>query len=466
MGEPEQTMVQYPLKDADSGAELMDPSEMDSPAAFAGALFAANGEPLEKDKFLGLCKLMFQIAMEEEDAPGQEFKGMMCEALGGMGVDEEKAVAVFNDVSTKVRDIVVPFVGTAIFEWIDRDKSKGITKDEVEAIMTLAMEGPAAGLSLLFSAMDYDKNGALDAEEVAKFLAEIFKVVSKCAHCVLDTLAAAFKEDVVSMAVQQVFMMLDENGDGKLEPAELAPMKEALEEMTAELKKVQNDEDIPPPLLMLIDDAHKIKAFAEAEGEQGADYEKFKDFNMKLIEGRMELLKQMINSEDVTDTVPPGIYAKIKEFEGPAIEALMSAATASLEDVSKAAFHLIDANGDGKLDKEECLGLGGIMNPDISADDKFKYSFALVDTDGEGFCDKDELVTFARKVFDFAIAMAKCAVDLGCGVGTSIGALAIVFVMSKVFGDGQITEDGVKCMLAEVEEDGPEALLGKLMAED
>merc|ERR1711998_687041 len=430
MGEPEQTMVQYPLKDADSGAELMDPSEMDSPAAFVGALFEANGEPLEKDKFLGLCKLMFQIAMEEEDAPGQEFKGMMCEALGGMGVDEEKAVAVFNDVSTKVRDIVVPFVGTAIFEWIDRDKSKGITKDEVEAIMTLAMEGPAAGLSLLFSAMDYDKNGALDAEEVAKFLAEIFKVVSKCAHCVLDTLAAAFKEDVVSMAVQQVFMMLDENGDGKLEPAELAPMKEALEEMTAELKKVQNDEDIPPPLLMLIDDAHKIKAFAEAEGEQGADYEKF------------------------------------KEFKGPAIEALVSAATASLEDVSKAAFHLIDANGDGKLDKEECLGLGGIMNPDISADDKFKYSFALVDTDGEGFCDKDELVTFARKVFDFAIAMAKCAVDLGCGVGTSIGALAIVFVMSKVFGDGQITEDGVKCMLAEVEEDGPEALLGKLMAED
>merc|ERR1712023_208433 len=151
--------------------------------------------------------------------------------------------------------------------------------------------------------------------------------------------------------------------------------------MTSELQQISGDEDMPPALEMALADAKKMKEFAETEGAAGADFDKFKSFNKSVIEGRIEFLQNLINSEEVTDTVPPPIYAKIKEFEGPAIAAIRSAAESKLDAVSKAAFLLIDADGDGKLSKEEILALGGILSPDISADDKFKNLFALINSE-------------------------------------------------------------------------------------
>merc|ERR1712023_114802 len=192
--------------------------------------------------------------------------------------------------------------------------------------------------------------------------------------------------------------------------------------MTSELQQISGDEDMPPALEMALADAKKMKEFAETEGAAGADFDKFKSFNKSVIEGRIEFLQNLINSEEVTDTVPPPIYAKIKEFEGPAIAAIRSAAESKLDAVSKAAFLLIDADGDGKLSKEEVR-------------------------------------TFVGKVFDFAVCMAQAGIDIGAQLGNAIGSLAIKFLMEKMFGGAEITNEMVMGMIAEVGEDGPEMLL-------
>ena len=57
---------------------------------------------------------------------------MKAELIGAMTetgmCDPDKVVGIVDSLFTKLRDIVVPFVGSAIFKWIDRDASKGITK--------------------------------------------------------------------------------------------------------------------------------------------------------------------------------------------------------------------------------------------------------------------------------------------------------------------------------------------------
>merc|ERR1711998_511770 len=180
---------------------------------------------------------------------------------------------------------------------------------------------------------------------------------------------------------------------------------------------------------MFLNDAKMMKEFAEKEGEAGADLAKFKEFNMSVIEGRIKFVQDLINSEEVTDAVPPPIYSKIKEFEGPALTAIKAAAESKLDAVSKAAF-------------------------------------ALVDTDGDGFCDEAEVKVFIGKIFDFAVAMAQAGIDIGASVGSSIGALAIKFLMDKMFGGTEITNEMVVEIIAEVSEEGPEMLLGKLMEEE
>merc|ERR1711959_148951 len=191
---PEPTMPDYPITDAESGASFPDPESFDGPQPFVEAILAANGDPLTEAKFLGLARCLFNAFMAEEDSPGGEMKAELMSAMTESGmVDEEKVTGIVESLFTKLRDIIIPFAGAAIFKWIDRDQSKGITKAEVEAVMTMLMEGPQAGISLLFSAIDYDNSGSLSTEELSKFLAEIIQVASKCAHCIVDTLAAAFK---------------------------------------------------------------------------------------------------------------------------------------------------------------------------------------------------------------------------------------------------------------------------------
>jgi Ca2+-binding EF-hand superfamily protein len=460
-------MPEYPVTDAETGASFPDPESFDGPQPFVEAILAANGDPLGEAKFLGLCRCLFNAFMADEDSPGGEMKAEMISAMTETGmVDADKVNAIVDSLFAKLRDIILPFVGGAVFKWIDRDASKGITKAEVEAVITMMMEGPEAGLGLVFSAIDYDNSGSLSSEELSKFLAEVFQVAAKCAHCIVDTLACAFKEDVVQQAVGQIFAALDANGDGKLDADELSQFKQGLEQMTDELKAVAADDDKPPALEMFLNDAKMMKEFAEKEGEAGADLAKFKEFNMSVIEGRIKFVQDLINSEEVTDAVPPPIYSKIKEFEGPALTAIKAAAESKLDAVSKAAFALIDADGDGKLSKEEILGLGGMFSPDISAEDKFKHAFALVDTDGDGFCDEAEVKVFIGKIFDFAVAMAQAGIDIGASVGSSIGALAIKFLMDKMFGGTEITNEMVVEIIAEVSEEGPEMLLGKLMEEE
>merc|ERR1712054_639254 len=121
------------------------------------------------------------------------------------------------------------------------------------------------------------------------------------------------------------------------------------------------------------------------DGDYGKNEDTFSDFCRTLFEGHMAQLPSML--DDAEESVPPGIYAKIKELEGPAIEALRAVVSENTHQLKQEVFHLLDSNNDCKLHKEELLSLGGLLSPEISADDKLKYLFSLMDTKRRGFCD-------------------------------------------------------------------------------
>lgn len=277
----------------------------------------------------------------------------MTENLVGMLGDDEacqqKVPEVVDDIFNKVGNIIVPFVCEELFHWIDRDGSKGITKDEVDWLVSTVMQGPVAGFSFFFSVVDKDKNGALSAAELAAFLNKLFGIWAKVAHCVVDTLSASLKHEAVDAIVNAVFASMGEGGDSIGKEA-LEGAVEVFEGMNEELGRANADED--PTVQMIVANVKTLKDMAAKAAEGGMDYAVFKDFLMEKSTEQVQMLSGIMSNppEEITDTVPEAMLAKIQEFAVLVQKAVLDGLNPeSIETTAKPAFALLDADGDGTL---------------------------------------------------------------------------------------------------------------------
>merc|ERR1712086_363697 len=198
--------------------------------------------------------------------------------------------------------------------------------------------------------LDKNGDGKLSSAELSGFIAEILQLVAKVAHCVVDTFATAFKGDVMQVIVGQGFANLDADNDGFIDEAELAEVKETLEKMQGYLEGLaaSDEDDIPVPLKLMLDDVKSCKALAKVVA-----------FNRTLLDGRIAVAKKMLDDDETFEElpIPPAILAKIREFGEPVMGAMSKIMDDKLETMTKCIFDICDANKDGQLDEDEFLGI-------------------------------------------------------------------------------------------------------------
>jgi Ca2+-binding EF-hand superfamily protein len=449
------------------------PQECGDPVSFVDALLAEYGPEISEEKFVLMFKDGAAFAKGEAGDPISEMQSQIVEMGEGVGIESDKVTAVSNDAIAKVQDIIVPFVAAEIFKWLDRDSSKGVSKDEIMFFASMAMEGEEKAMevckSFLWSVLDKNGDGKLSSEELSGFVAEILQLVAKVAHCVIDTFATAFRSDVMQVIQGQAFANLDADNDGFIDEAELAMVKDGLEQLQGELQELStaDAEDIPVPVKMMLEDVKACKAFATEQASGGADLAKVVAFNRTLLDGRIAFFKKMLDDDDTFEElpIPPAILAKIRGFAEPVMAAISHTMDEKLETMVKCIFDICDANKDGKLDEDEFLGIAGLMDHERSVEDKFSGFLALIDTDGDKKVSPDELKEFAGKVFDAGVCGAQIAIDLYAEIAKTVAALAIAFLLEKMVGADEVTKEKVDEMIGTVMEDGPESLLAPLMEE-
>jgi Ca2+-binding EF-hand superfamily protein len=449
------------------------PEDCGNPVSFVDALLAEYGPEISEEKFVLMFKEGAAWAKSQGQDPISEVQAQMVEMGEGAGIESAKVTDVSNDAIAKVQDIIIPFVAAEIFKWLDRDSSKGVSKDEIMFFASMAMEGEEKAMevckSFLWSVLDKNGDGKLSSAELSGFIAEILQLVAKVAHCVVDTFATAFKGDVMQVIVGQAFANLDADNDGFIDEAELVMVKQMLEQMQGELEGLaaSDEDDIPVPLKLMLDDVKSCKAFAKEQASGGADLAKVVAFNRTLLDGRIAVAKKMLDDDETFEElpIPPAILAKIREFGEPVMGAMSKIMDDKLETMTKCIFDLCDANKDGQLDEDEFLGIAGLMDHERSVEDKFSGFLALIDTDGDKKVSPDELKEFAGKVFDAGVCGAQIVIDLYAEIAKTVAALAIAFLLEKMVGADEVTKEKVDEMIGTVMEDGPESLLAPLMEE-
>jgi len=449
------------------------PEECGDPVSFVDALLAEYGPEISEEKFVLMFKEGAAFAKAQGQDPISEMQSQMVEMGEGAGIESEKVTEVSNDAIAKVQDIIIPFVAAEIFKWLDRDSSKGVSKDEIMFFASMAMEGEEKAMevckSLLWSVLDKNGDGKISSAELSAFVAEILQLLAKVAHCVVDTLSTAFKGDVMQVIVGQAFANLDADNDGFIDEAELEMVKQMLEQMQGELQGLStaDPEDVPVPVKLMLEDVKACKAFATEQASGGADLAKVVAFNRTLLDGRIAFAKKMLDDDETFEElpIPPTILAKIREFGEPVMAAISKIMDDKLETITKCIFDICDANSDGKLDEDEFLGIAGVMDHERSVEDKFSSFLGLIDTDGDKKVSPDELKEFAGKVFDAGVCGAQIGIDLYAEIAKTVAALAIAFLLEKMVGADEVTKEKVDEILGQVMEDGPECLLGPLMEE-
>merc|ERR1712127_281558 len=454
------------------------PNEAGDPMTFVDALLAEYGPEISEEKFVLMFKEGAAWAKSQGQDPISELQAQMVEMGEGAGIESAKVTEVSNDAIAKVQDIIIPFVAVEIFKWLDRDSSKGVSKDEIMFFASMAMEGQEKSMevckSLLWSVLDKNGDGKISSAELSAFVAEILQLAAKVAHCVVDTFSTAFKGDLMQMIVGQAFANLDADNDGFIDEAELEMFKQGLEQLQRELQAFSADpdalaesNDVPLPVKLMLEDVKSCKAFAKEQASGGADLGKFVAFNRTLLDGRIAVAKKMLDDDETFEElpIPPAILAKIREFGEPVMGAMSKIMDDKLETMTKCIFDICDANKDGQLDEDEFLGIAGLMDHERSVDDKFNAFLALIDTDGDKKVSPDELKEFAGKVFDAGVCGTQVGIDLYASIAKTVAALAIAFLLEKMVGGDELSKEKADQMIGQVMEDGPECLLGPLMEE-
>eukprot|EP00658_Telonema_sp_P-2_P009996 TRINITY_DN1373_c0_g1_i1.p1 TRINITY_DN1373_c0_g1~~TRINITY_DN1373_c0_g1_i1.p1 ORF type:complete len:448 (-),score=164.21 TRINITY_DN1373_c0_g1_i1:391-1734(-) len=441
--------------DPNTGAVLPHPEECGGPEEFAKSVFELNEQDgaVSRERFVALAHLLFDLARSEGSGPDNDVKHMVRDFAGPFG-DSEKIMEAAKEIVDKVSAEVVPFVAGEVFEWMDRDSSKGICKDEIDMAITACMSGPEAAFGMVFSAVDKDGNGSLSTEEMSDYFTNLIKMAGKCAHVVVNVFASTFKDDIADGVSGELFRELDANGDDFLDKEETHMMKDGLEMLKQQLAMA--DQMGPPADMIMGVLQREIKACKEA-GDVCPD--KFFALFEKLFYQNLATIKETASNPEMV----PIPYEKIQPFVESAEEALKSGFAPNIRPITDAYFAILDANSDGIVQNSELMALMGIFDQDTSPEDSFNGMFAMVDSAGNGKISKDEGIAFIKKLFDFGVGCAKGGIDLYQVLIAAVAKTFIKFFLDGLADGEELTKEKFDEIAVAFAENGPEVLLAPML---
>merc|ERR1711935_66392 len=440
----------------ESGASFPDPESFGGPEEFATALFDANAEDgsIGKDRFVGLGHCCFESMCKLNEGPEADVKRMLRGILGPMG-EKEKCKDAAKEIVTKVGSEVVPFVAAEIFDWMDQDKDKGVTREELDVAITAAMQGPAAAFGMIFQAIDHNKDEKLSCEELSQFFAKLAAVGGKCALVFIDVCAATFKDDIADTFTDGAFDQLDANGDGALDKEELSDLCEVLGQMKQGFASGECQADPEGPQKQVYD---LLVSFIEKCRNAGdLDKAAFHNFLTEIVDAEIEFGRKVLNSGEFP--VPPELIEKFMPIIETAIKAFQEAFQANMKSVSEAYFDLLDADSDGIIQSNELMAIGGIFDKKASVDQSFYSLFAMADTDGDGSIDKAESSAFVMKCIALMVSSAKGGVAVYQNVAIAMAGEFFKLLLESVCGGEELTKEQFGELAQGFAEDGPEALM-------
>jgi len=462
MGEPnKQKMPEDSIQI--NGATMPDPSNFGSPGEFATAVFDLNeeGGSISRDRLIAMANCLFKFAQSESGGPEREIKRMLKQFAGPMA-DKEKCQNAAKEIVEKVGAEVIPFVAGEVFDWMDQDKDKGVSKDEVDLAVTAAMEGPSAAFGMIFQAIDHNKDGKLSATELSKFFAKLVEIAGKCALVFINVFAATFKDDLVDGITEEAFRHLDENEDGVLDKDELSQMQEGLGEVKSGLARVKenmaDEEGVQKECFDFM-----MSLVHECKNAGDLDKDAFHALLTKFVESEIELGRKLLKNEDGELPIPGEIVDKVMPFIEITITTILSSLQTHMKEVSEAYFNLLDADSDGILQNSELMALVGVFDTDMTAEQSFDSLFAMVDTNADGKVENAECTEFFKKSFDVGVCAAKNLVELYKAVGVAVSAAFFKFLIDTIAGGEDLTEEKFNELAQGFAQDGPEVLLGALM---
>jgi len=456
----------------ETGGTFLLPDGFDGPKEWSAALFEANadGGSINREKFQGIGHCVFHLVAKERRMK-REMTGAILEIAGNFpGGDEDRCKEAAKTVVQKVGEEVVPYVANQLFDWLDRDKDKGVSQAEVEAAMNLFMEaeeedkGPEAAFGMLFDVIDTDGNKKLSTDEISAFFAKFVDVAGDCVLAFINVVSATFRDEMVDGVVNAAFEALDQNGDGKLDKEELAMMIGGLEQMGAGLAEARANCDDGPEK-MIIDAINETVETCNDAGDLSP--EGFYELCNKLTDKRVQYMTSFID-QGVAEgelPLPPPLYEAIKPLIDTGVETLLKTFKETVRPVTDSYFDLLDANSDGVLQHDELMALMNVFSADqsISAEDKFNALFALVDTDGDGQIDNSEGTAFGGKGYDLAVDTAKFGVGVYQAIAKAVAQAFIKFFVEKLAGGDELSQDAFNSLAGTFAEQGPEALMAPLM---
>lgn len=455
----------------ETGGVFLLPDQYDGPEEWASALFEKNqeGGSINKEKFRGIGHGVFHLVVKENRMKG-DLKRAITDMIPGEMADEDAVKEAAKTVIEKVGQEVVPFVADQIFDWLDRDKDKGVTETEIKIAIQLFKDaeeedkGPETAFGMLFQAIDSDSNGKLSVDELSEFFASFVNLAGKCALTFINVVSETFRDDMVDQVVGIGFSQLDENSDGKLDKDELAMMVMGLEQMTEGLKQAREFADEPPQKLILDIIERSVKMCTEA-GDLSP--EGFHDLCCKCSEENIDHVRDFMNKgvEEGELPIPPPLLEIITPFVDIAQDTFKSATRNSLRPLSDAYFELLDADSDGTLTNAELMSLMNLFSTDegITGEDKFHALFSIVDTDGDGSIDKAEGTAFGHKSYDLAVASAKFGVQLYQEMAKAVANKVFHFFIEKIAGGEELSQETFNELASGFAEHGPEVLMAPLM---
>lgn len=375
------------------------------------------------------------------------------EQLHQMGVTEATTEELKQEIFKSFMKAMQP-LAHQLYDFFDKDGDGKVSRNEVNLTCSTFQGHPDGMADSLFKLIDRNNNGSVEPAELASFVKGLLCAICQWMNAVVDLLDQFAGQPLVKSLIDQGFLALDQDGDGKLCKEEVGAAFLPMYQMYQDLFE-SGPSQIKQHLKNLKEHLDKgmLKFDQECGDSDGLDLEAYIALSKTFYEEQCTE-GGMLTSEKIAaqnPELPPPVTAAIAS----SLPKVMAAIPERLAGCYKAWFKLLDINKDGVLSKSEYKTMCEALLPSGDHQTKIDDLFAAVDTDGDGFVSREEATTFAESLLACVLKFVHMCIDMYGFITEEVILTLGTAVIENSSVDNAITLGAVKQLVAQ----GPEHLL-------